>query len=93
MKTKVFIVTGFLGAGKATLVKRILSSSADLSKTIVLVNEFGKVGIDSALIKNTAAGEFNNIGRGRIFDQSAVYSNLAELIHQYNGFGQISRRA
>ncbi|MCK5162482.1 MAG: hypothetical protein KAQ72_02125, partial [Desulfobacula sp.] len=57
MKTKVFIITGFLGAGKTTLIKRILESSDDLSKTIVLVNEFGKVGIDGSLIKKTATAD------------------------------------
>ncbi|MCF8093117.1 MAG: hypothetical protein K9K40_11745 [Desulfotignum sp.] len=57
MKTQIFIVTGFLGTGKTTLVKRILQFSDDLSKTIVLANEFGKVGIDSALIQSTAAAD------------------------------------
>jgi G3E family GTPase len=45
MKTKVYIVTGFLGAGKTTLLKRIFTFSSDLSKTVVLVNQFGDVGI------------------------------------------------
>jgi G3E family GTPase len=66
MKTKVFIITGFLGAGKTTLLKRILESSSDLSKTIVLINEFGKVGIDGSLIKNTAAVEIVELTSGCI---------------------------
>lgn len=66
MKTQVYIVTGFLGAGKTTLVKRILSFSADLSKTIVLVNEFGKIGIDKALIKETAAMDIVELSSGCI---------------------------
>jgi G3E family GTPase len=66
MKTKVFLVTGFLGSGKTTLLKRILSFSADLSKTVVLVNEFGKVGIDSALIKSTAAADIVELNSGCI---------------------------
>ena len=50
-KTKVFLIAGFLGSGKTTLLKRILSWQTDLSDTVVLVNEFGKVGIDGALLK------------------------------------------
>ncbi|MCK5097832.1 MAG: hypothetical protein KAR45_06990, partial [Desulfobacteraceae bacterium] len=66
MKTKVFIVTGFLGSGKTTLIKRILKFSSDLSKTIVLVNEFGKVGIDGSLIKNTATADIVELTSGCI---------------------------
>jgi G3E family GTPase len=66
MKTKIFIITGFLGAGKTTLLKRILNASADLSKTVVLVNEFGKVGIDSALIKSTANANIVELSSGCI---------------------------
>ncbi|MBU0969853.1 MAG: GTP-binding protein [Proteobacteria bacterium] len=66
MKTRVFIVTGFLGAGKTTLLKKILGSCLDLSKTIVLVNEFGKVGIDGELIKSTAAADIVELTSGCI---------------------------
>nr|WP_222615281.1 GTP-binding protein [Persicimonas caeni] len=48
-KTPVTIVTGFLGAGKTTLVNRILS--VEHGKRIAIIeNEFGEVGIDDALI-------------------------------------------
>jgi len=66
MKTKIYIVTGFLGAGKTTLVKRILTAAQDLSKTVVLVNEFGKVGIDSDLIKKSAAANIVELTSGCI---------------------------
>jgi G3E family GTPase len=54
-KTKVFLIAGFLGSGKTTLLKRILSWQTDLSDTVVLVNEFGKVGIDGALLKDAGS--------------------------------------
>lgn len=54
-KTKVFLITGFLGSGKTTLLKRILSWQTDLSGTIVLVNEYGKVGIDGAVLKDAGS--------------------------------------
>jgi G3E family GTPase len=49
--SEVILITGFLGAGKTTLLRRILQWSGDLSSTAVLVNEFGKVGIDGELLK------------------------------------------
>jgi G3E family GTPase len=48
----VTIVTGFLGAGKTTLVKNFLASPAGHG-TAVIVNEFGAVGIDDALIASS----------------------------------------
>lgn len=66
MKAKVFIITGFLGSGKTTLLKHILKFTNNLSKTIVLVNEFGKVGIDASLIKATAPAEIVELSSGCI---------------------------
>lgn len=45
------LIAGFLGAGKTTLLKNILHWPGDLSKTAVLVNEFGRIGIDGELLK------------------------------------------
>ena len=47
------IVTGFLGAGKTTLLRRFLSSPEGQG-TAVIVNEFGAVGIDDALLRSSA---------------------------------------
>ena len=54
-KSEVTIISGFLGAGKTTLLKKILSWESDLSETVVLVNEFGEVGIDGSLLKNAGS--------------------------------------
>lgn len=45
-----FIVTGFLGAGKTTLLNRLLREP-DLADTMVLINEFGEIGLDHLLIE------------------------------------------
>jgi G3E family GTPase len=45
-------LSGFLGSGKTTLLKRILSWETNLSETVVIVNEFGDVAIDGALLKD-----------------------------------------
>ena len=44
------ILTGFLGSGKTTLLKKIINLKS-MSKTIVLVNEFGEVGLDHHLLE------------------------------------------
>lgn len=54
-KARVVLLSGFLGAGKTTLLKRILSWETDLADTVVLVNEFGDVGIDGALLKDSGS--------------------------------------
>jgi G3E family GTPase len=48
--TPVSVVTGFLGSGKTTLLARLLRDSR-LQNTAVIVNEFGEVGLDHALVE------------------------------------------
>jgi G3E family GTPase len=45
------ILTGFLGAGKTTLLNRLLAAP-ELADTLVLINEFGEVGIDHLLVES-----------------------------------------
>jgi len=51
-RADVILLAGFLGAGKTTLLKRILTWDTDLTGTVVIVNEFGEVGIDGALLES-----------------------------------------
>lgn len=55
-KADIILLSGFLGAGKTTLLRRILAWETDLSDTVVIVNEFGEIGIDGALLEETASG-------------------------------------
>ncbi|MCP4756614.1 MAG: GTP-binding protein [Proteobacteria bacterium] len=55
VKTKLLLVSGFLGAGKTTLLKHVLSWKRDMSDTVVIVNEFGDIGIDGSLLKGEAS--------------------------------------
>jgi G3E family GTPase len=54
-KARILLLAGFLGSGKTTLLKRILSWETDLSDSVVLVNEFGDIGIDGALLKDSGS--------------------------------------
>lgn len=49
------IITGFLGVGKTTAITHLLSTKPEHEVWSVLVNEFGEIGIDGALLKNTNA--------------------------------------
>lgn len=51
MKAKIDIVSGFLGAGKTSLIKKLAVEGFKREKIVVIENEFGKVGIDGALLK------------------------------------------
>ncbi|UCH20466.1 MAG: GTP-binding protein [Deltaproteobacteria bacterium] len=55
VRASVLLLSGFLGAGKTTLLKHILSWETDLSDTVVLVNEFGDIGIDGSLLKDSGS--------------------------------------
>src|SRR5713101_5728752 len=49
------VLTGFLGAGKTSLLNRLLSDPA-LAETAVIINEFGEIGLDHLLVKSIREG-------------------------------------
>ena len=51
--TKVNIISGFLGAGKTTLIKKLLDGAFEGEKVVLLENEYGEVGIDGGFMKET----------------------------------------
>ena len=51
--TKIDIFSGFLGAGKTTLIKKLLKEAMDASKVVLIENEFGEVGIDGGFLKDS----------------------------------------
>ena len=51
--TKVNIISGFLGAGKTTLIKKLLDGAFEGEKVVLLENEYGEVGIDGGFMKDT----------------------------------------
>ena len=51
-KTKVDIISGFLGAGKTTFIKKLLSEALSGEKVVLIENEFGEIGIDGGFLKD-----------------------------------------
>jgi len=65
-KTDVFLITGFLGSGKTTFLNRIIDAFPTDRKLMILMNEFGEIGIDGTLVENEDV-EMLEISKGSIF--------------------------
>lgn len=51
--TKIDIISGFLGAGKTTLIKKLLSGAFKGEQVVLIENEFGEIGIDGGFLKES----------------------------------------
>ena len=51
--TKIDIISGFLGAGKTTLIKKLLSEALSGEKVVLIENEFGEIGIDGGFLQDS----------------------------------------
>lgn len=65
-KCEVFLLSGFLGSGKTTMLKNLLNNLPEGDKAAVLMNEFGKAGVDGDVIRRNGL-EIIEISRGSIF--------------------------
>lgn len=77
-KTKLYLLTGFLGAGKTTFLTKILKD-LEGKKVAVIMNEFGKVGIDGAIIKKNGM-ELVEINRGSVFCSCLQLNFVSALV-------------
>ena len=50
--TKIDIFSGFLGAGKTTLIKKLIKEAFQGEKLVLIENEFGEIGIDGGFMKD-----------------------------------------
>lgn len=64
--TAVYLISGFLGSGKTTFLNRIIHAFPDNRKLMILMNEFGEMGVDGALVENDDL-DMLEISRGSIF--------------------------
>ncbi|MFT2110000.1 CobW family GTP-binding protein [Marinomonas sp. 2405UD68-3] len=91
---KVNVITGFLGAGKTTLIRHLLAQAPAYERWAVLVNEFGDIGLDGVLLQNTQqqGGLFkDNIAIKEVpggcvccTTSAAFAQGLNQLIRQHN---------
>lgn len=63
--TKIDIVSGFLGAGKTTLIKKLLKEVLAGTKVVLIENEFGEIGVDGGFLKD-AGVEIKEMNSGCI---------------------------
>ena len=83
--TKIDIVSGFLGAGKTTLIKKLLEESLKSEKVVLIENEFGEVGIDGGFLKDTGI-EITEMNSGCICCTLVgdFAKNLREVMERFN---------
>lgn len=63
--TKIEIISGFLGAGKTTLIKKLIEEAYKGEKLVLIENEFGEIGIDGGFLKDSGV-EINEMNSGCI---------------------------
>ena len=82
---KIDIISGFLGAGKTTLIKKIFKSSLKNEKVVLIENEFGEIGIDGSFLKESGV-EIKEINSGCICCSLVgdFASSMKEVIETYH---------
>lgn len=82
--TKIDIVSGFLGAGKTTLIKKLLAEALSDTKVVLIENEFGEIGIDGGFLKE-AGIEIKEMNSGCICCSLVgdFGTSLKEVMHTY----------
>lgn len=51
MATEIYIISGFLGAGKTTFIQKLLKEAFVKDKVVLIENDFGEISVDAALLK------------------------------------------
>ena len=83
--TKIDIISGFLGAGKTTFIKKMLDEVFTGEKIVLIENEFGEIGIDGGFLKD-AGIEITEMNSGCICCSLVgdFGKNLHEVIHKFH---------
>ena len=99
-KTKIDIFSGFLGAGKTTLIKKLIKEAFAGEKIVLIENEFGEIGIDGGFLKESGI-QINELNAGCICcslvgDFRAALQQVVEQYHpdriviEPSGVGKLS---
>ena len=83
--TEVDIISGFLGAGKTTFMKKLVAEAFQDEKVVIVENEFGEIGIDSGFLKDTGI-QVSEINGGCVCCTLVgdFTKNLHEVIRTYH---------
>lgn len=83
--TKIDIISGFLGAGKTTLIKKLLQEAFQEEQVVLIENEFGEIGIDGGFLKE-AGIEIREMNSGCICCSLVgdFGTSLKEVIEKYH---------
>lgn len=83
--TKIDIISGFLGAGKTTLIKKLLADALKGQQVVLIENEFGEIGIDGGFLKE-AGIEIREMNSGCICCSLVgdFGTALTEVIEKYH---------
>ncbi|WP_319001931.1 GTP-binding protein [Clostridium algoriphilum] len=99
-KIKIDIYSGFFGAGKTTLIKKIINENLNNKKVMIIENEFGEIGIDGIFLKNFNL-QFREISEGCIccsnfndfnntLQQIIDSKSIERIIIEPSGVGKLS---
>ena len=82
--TKIDIISGFLGAGKTTFIKKLLEEAIAGEQVVLIENEFGEIGIDGGFLKDSGI-EIREMNSGCICCSLVgdFGTSLAEVLTQY----------
>ena len=82
---KVDVISGFLGAGKTTLIKKLYGEVFKNEKVVLIENEFGEIGIDGAFLKDSGI-EIKEINSGCICCSLVgdFSSSMKEVVEKFN---------
>ena len=98
--TKIDIISGFLGAGKTTLIRKLIDEALKGEQLVLIENEFGEIGIDSGFLKDagveitemnsgciccTLVGDF-----GKALDEVIAKYNPSRIVIEPSGVGKLS---
>ena len=83
--TKIDIFSGFLGAGKTTLIKKLIKESFAGQKVVLIENEFGEIGIDGGFLKESGI-QINELNAGCICCSLVgdFRTALQQVVEQYH---------
>lgn len=79
MMTKIDIISGFLGAGKTTLIKKLIGEAFKGEQVVLIENEFGEIGIDGGFLKD-AGVNITEMNQGCIC--CSLVGDFGEALHK-----------